>query len=195
MRRRALTLIEGLVAFSLFTLLATLAWDTWLGASRQSRQIEEGSDLVRAALLLQEHLTTDLERALALRVLPDRLAPRGVPLESLVLPLYAGYRGAAAQAVVYRPVEYRFDPVAARMLRDGRPIVAQGLAAVRLQWSATPPTMLEVELEGERSFKSSGTHMTLRLPAPQGSDGLPIWVFAAHHRQAVAAEGPGAPAP
>jgi type II secretory pathway pseudopilin PulG len=184
MTRRGMTLIEGLVAFSLFTLVATLAWDHLSGAGRQARQVEEASDLVRAALILQEHLTTDLERALALRVLPEELAPRGSDLAQVVLPLYARYQGDGARAVVYRPVEYRFDPAAKRVLRDGRAIVGQGLETLRFRWTAATPTMLEVELTGEHALKDAGTRLTLRLPAPQGTDGLPIWVFAEHHREA-----------
>jgi type II secretory pathway pseudopilin PulG len=173
-----------LVAFALLSLFTSLVWDLWRGSGRQAKQVEEGTDLIRAALLLQETLSTDLERALPLRTLPSELTPRGEAFPLITLPLYAGYQGDAPKAILYRPVEYVWNPTTHQVLRNGRVVVREGISSLSFRWTAKRPTMLEIELEGEKSFKKVGTKFSIRLPAPQGTDGLPIWIFASHHRQA-----------
>lgn len=188
--RRAFTLVELLVAFALLSLFSSLAWDLWVGSGRQAKQVEEGTDLIRSALLLQEALTSDLERALPLRTLPPEEVPHGQDLSVLRLPIYAGYQGDAARAIRYRAVEYRWDPASHTVTRDGRRLIDDGFSELRFRWTEEVPTMLQVSLEGEKSFKASGTHFSIHLPAPQGTDGLPIWVFAPHHQQAEPAPEP-----
>lgn len=187
--RPAFTLVEALMAFALFSVLATLAWDLWLGANRQGAQVEEGADLIRGTLLLQEHLTSDLESALALRFLPPEDAPRDTPMSRLVLPTYAAYRGGEPRAVRYRPIVYEWDEAKKRLTRDGKFVPTFGIAALSFRWTAEAPTSLVVELTGESALRKSGTRLEVRLPAPRGTDGLPIWEFAAHHREAEAVTG------
>lgn len=185
MRRRGVTLIELLVAFSLFSLLGTLVWQFRSSASRQGKHMEEISDLMRASMVLQEMLTTDLEAALPLRVLPEAERARGQDLGELILPVYSGYRGADPDSVRYTPIRYRFDAETRRVLRNGKPIRLEGIARATFRWTDARPTILLLKLESEKSFRRVGSKLEIRLPAPQGTDGLPIWRFARHHRQAV----------
>lgn len=189
-RRQGITLIELLVAFALISLFSSLVWDLWRGSGRQAKQVEEGTDLIRSALLLQESLTSDLERALPLRTLPPEQFQRGVPGSRIRLPLYAGYQGDAEQALLYRPVDYLWDPEAGTVSRNGKVLVREGISSLSFHWSEDVPTTLVAELEGSKSFKKVGTRFTIHLPAPQGTDGLPIWVFAPHHQEAAPAPEP-----
>lgn len=194
MNRRGFTLVEGLVVFALASIMIVLALEMRGSAARQAAQTEQGADLIREALILQERLTADLEESLALQVLPEEDRPRGQVLSTLHLPIYAAYRGNEVPALKYQKRTYVWDPEKKQLTRDGKVVLRQGIRALRFRWSTSRPTLLEVELEGEKGTRQKGAGTTLRLPAPQGTDGLPIWVFARQHRGAAPSDTP-APTP
>lgn len=194
MTRRGITLVEGLVVLALASILAVLALEMRGSAARQAAQTEQGADLIREALILQERLTADLEESLALQVLPEEDRPRGQLLTTLHLPIYAAYRGDQVPALRYQKRTYVWDPEKKQLSRDGEVVLRQGVRGLGFRWSTERPTMLEVTLEGERGNREQGSGTTLRLPAPQGTDGLPIWVFAPQHRGAAPSDTP-APTP
>ena len=192
--RRGFTLVEGLVVFALASIMIVLALELRGSVARQAAQTEQGADLVREALILQERLTADLEESLALHVLPEEDRPRDEARTTLVLPIYAAYRGNEVPALKYQKRLYVWDAEKKQLTRDGEVVLRQGIRDLRFRWTSTRPTILEVELVGEKGNRAKGADTTLRLPAPQGTDGLPIWVFARQHRSAEPTSSP-APTP
>lgn len=181
-RRAAFTTVELLVAVSLLGLMITMFWTVWSGGSRETRQVEQGSALMTSATLLQEFLTWDLERCVALGLAPEDLAGMDGPSPELELPVYAGYDGDSVNALQFRLLAYTFDEATGVLYRDEKPVVQEGLARVSFRWTETLPTMLEVELEGAGSFGQGGGTFRIRLPAPRGTDSLAAFRFARHHR-------------
>ncbi len=181
-RRGGLTLVELCFGLALACLLGSLAVDLWSAAARQGEQVEEVADLLRATLVLHTTLANDLERALPGDVLPAGERSPGVWREAIRLPLYRSYLGNDPTALRFRPVEYRFDGAGRRLLRDGKPIAAEGLAAARFRWSEEDPPRLEVELKGQR--EGPGAASVLRLSPAWGASGRSPWRLAPHHRGA-----------
>lgn len=184
MTRRGFTLVEGLVVFALASIMIVLALELRGSVARQAAQTEQAADLVREALILQERLTGDLEEALALQVLPEEDRPRGVVMTTLQLPIYAAYRGNEVPALKYQKRTYVWDPEKKVLTRDGEVVLRQGIRTLGFRWTPERPTMLEVTMEAEKGTRDKGADTALRLPAPHGTDGLPIWVFARHHQGA-----------
>lgn len=176
MTRRGYTLVELTVALGLVTLVLALLGAVRSSSTRQVIQLDRETELVRVTLLLREHLARDLAGGLEPAALNQDERTLGAEDHELVLASFAGYRGREAPARAYRAVRYRFAP-GQGILRDGRALGGDGLAAVHFR--QTENGAVTVELEGERP----GTRLALRFAAPaRGS-----WIRAPHHRSARAA--------
>lgn len=184
--RPGFTLVELAVSFGLAALLGVLVWQTYTSGRRQGAQVEQHSDLIVASLILREHLFNDLEVAVGLQALPETDVPRGQLGNRLVLPRYIAYHVSGRDdAISYEPVVYQWDPAQARMTRDGKAILrGSRLTSVQFRWTEESPVMLEVTLKGQAVLQGPVPELTMRLPAPKGTEVFPAWVLAPHHRRA-----------
>jgi hypothetical protein len=165
-----MTVIEMLVVLALASIFVVLAMEMRGSVARQAAQTEQGADMIREALILQERLTADLEESLALQVLPEEERPRGQVMTTLHLPIYAAYRGNEVPSLKFQKRTYVWDAEKKQLTRDGKVVLRQGIRALRFRWSTDRPTMLEVELEGERGNRDKGQHQGAApsdTPAPQ----------------------------
>lgn len=184
--RSGVTLVEGLVGFTLAAVLSVMLWQGYAAGRRQGEQIEEYSDIVVAALLLRERLAVDLETSISLDALAEDQRAPGEERPTVVLPVFKRYRGDLDAALEYETVTYQWDAGAARLTRNGQQILrAVQLTKVGFRWTVEAPILLEVDLVGRENVRGRPARMTLRLPAPKGTEAFPNWVFAPHHRPAV----------
>lgn len=186
--RRGATLVEGLVAFVVFSMLAVVMMQTYASGRRQGEQVEEHSDLVVAALLLRERLLRDLEVSISLGVLDEAEVAAGTAQGRVVLPGFVPpYRADATPALRFRRITYAWDASAGRMTRNGEHILrASTLTEVRFRWTEDAPKVLEVHLVGKQNIREKPAELTFRVPAPKGTEVFPAWVFAPHHQGAQA---------
>jgi prepilin-type N-terminal cleavage/methylation domain-containing protein len=188
-RRRGFTLIEMIVSFALAALLAVLIWQTYTSGRRQGQQVEEHADLIIASLMLKEYLISDLEKGVGLAALPEGDVNAGTWGPGVVIPTYVAYHVSGRDdAIAYRPATYRWDSGSSSMSRDGKGILrGSDLSDVRFRWTEESPIMLEVEVTGRKTLQRPAAQLTLRLPAPKGTEGFPAWVLASYHRKAALA--------
>jgi hypothetical protein len=168
---------EILVAVAIFGALLVLLLVVWRTTPRQNASLTHGTELVHAASLLSTSLSWDLARSHPVAVLGD---PAKEPAPALKLPLHAGYDAAAPLPISARAVRYAFEGGALK--RDGRALVAGGLAAVELAWKDAP-ARLAVALTGKKPPAGEAPRLTFELAAPPATSPT-HWRFAAHHRAA-----------
>ena len=185
--RRGATLVEGLVAFVVFSMLAVVMMQTYASGRRQGEQVEEHSDLVVAALLLRERLLRDLEVSVSLGVLEDEDVAAGEARGRLVLPGFVRYRADVTPALQFKRITYAWDAGSGRMTRDGMHVLrASTLTQASFRWTEETPRVLEVRLVGKQNVRGKPAELTFRVPAPKGTEVFPAWVFAPHHQGASA---------
>lgn len=183
--RRGTTLIELLVAFAILSVVLAVFWTVRSSGERQGKHVENTSDLMTSATILQEVLSWDMQRCLPLQVLPAEVRQQGVRFAELELPGYGGYEGDDPDiALRYRTVHYVWDAEARTLTRNGRTVAMPGLKTVEFEWTTRAPVMLKVHLEGDGLMGRKGARMTLRVAAPPGTNGLHQYRFSAHHATA-----------
>lgn len=181
-RRRAVTLVEVMVVLGIFGLLFGVAWSMRSAGARQGRHAENRHDLLGIATVLHEALAWDTRRSVSLNLLPLDLRPRGVERRELVLPLFKSYEGNESDALGYWPVRYVWDPERKTLSRDTGVISLNGVEDVFFLWSEADPTILRVTLVGKGLAGNPGPKITLRIPAPPGTDSAAGFRLARHHR-------------
>lgn len=179
--RRAVTMVELTLGIAILAVFLALLWRMVGGAGRQTAQIEQTAGLIGAATLVHDALARDLIQSLPRAALPPADAPLDTDLASLKLALAEGYKALEAKPVKTRELEYRWDPAAKQLFRDGKPLVRDGLEAVSFRWIRDGGTLLTVKLTGA-ALEGRTKDMVLRLMGPPAEDGPAGWVPAPHHR-------------
>ncbi len=189
-RRRGTTLVELLVALSLVGLFLGVFWAVRSSGNREGDHVERRSELMTAVTLVQEALAWDLQRSLSLTSIPDEDLAAGVERTSITLPVYAGYEGAEEAALRYQALVYRFDRESRILYRGSTPLLVHGLEDASFRWTEDRPTMLVVTLTGRTAFGGPKPTVTVRIPAPAGTNGLGTYRLARHHRLAERSQAP-----
>lgn len=185
--RRGFTLVEVLLATLLAGVLLTMAWSLWSSAERQGLQVEEVSEVMSAALVLQEAISWDLQRSLPAQVRQWAEQTRGELATELRLPVFAGYEGGSSSPQRFREVRYEYDRIQRRVLRDGVPLVALDLDSVAFEWSRQAPLVLRVRVIRRAAAHPLDREVRFLVPAPGLHQDLDPWVPASWHREVVEA--------
>lgn len=185
--RRAITLVEGLVAAAVLGMLAGMTMQTFSVVRGEGGQIEELSSLHAAAARIRNALIRDLGNALPLRHLEESARIRGRDLDRLELLGFRGYEGKTATPLHAERIVYRFVPPKkgkseGSVLRNGRHLGGAAVGDLRLRWSRDEPTRLIVELRMDASEEDGPRRVVMLLDAPPGTDGGELWNFSLPHQ-------------
>lgn len=160
--RRGFTLVEALVACTLFFTLLAVLWPVLRGLSASEAQLAQFTGPQTLLAAVRERLEWDLALAS-----PPELAKK----PGLVRDDGSGMDVAVAEGDAVKVIAWRFDASRKVVTRDGQPMQLEGLEWAYFGMDPERPGVLEVHLKGAGP-KGGPARLTFRLrPAAAGLAG------------------------
>lgn len=160
--RRGFTLVEALVACTLFFTLLAVLWPVFRGLSASEAQLAQFTGPQTLLAAVRERLDWDL----ALISPPELAKNPGVLLED-----GTGMDVPVAQGNTVRSIAWRFDASRKVVTRDGQPMQLEGLEWAYFDMDPEHPGVLEVHLKGAGPKGGPARLSFLLRPAAAGLAG------------------------